>query len=238
MSAAGKASTRFSVLPGLLCDGSMWTGVIAPLSERGDVRVADFSTQDSIMAMAQTALALFDGPMIAVGHSMGGRVALEMTRLMPERIAALVLLDTGLHPKRDGEEVNRQKLVDLAYQDGMAALADAWLPPMVLESRHNEAALMVPLREMVLRSTPDRHERQIRALLGRPDGAIAARTVRCPTLIIVGEDDRWSPPAQHREIASLIPGSKLVVIPACGHMAPAERPESVAQAIDLWLDSF
>ena len=145
MSAAGKASTRFSVLPGLLCDGSMWTGVIAPLSERGDVRVADFSTQDSIMAMAQTALALFDGPMIAVGHSMGGRVALEMTRLMPERIAALVLLDTGLHPKRDGEEVNRQKLVDLAYQDGMAALADAWLPPMVLESRHNEAALMVPL---------------------------------------------------------------------------------------------
>ncbi|WP_244472027.1 alpha/beta fold hydrolase [Prosthecomicrobium hirschii] len=219
------------LLPGLLCDASMWSGQIAALQPHADVVVADFSQLDQIGAMAEAALALRDGPIVAVGHSMGGRVALEMVRRAPERIAKLVLLDTGARPRREGEEATRQVLVDLADRDGMAALAARWLPPMVHEDRIGDAGLMEPLGAMVLRATPEQHRRQIRALLDRPDALPQLGAIRCPTLVMVGRQDRWSPLAQNEEIAAAIPGAELVVIENSGHMAPAEQPAQVTAAL-------
>src|SRR6478609_9458969 len=117
--------------------------------------------------MARSALALRDGPLVVIGHSLGARVAMEAVRLAPERVEKLVLMDTGVAPRREGEEVSRQVLLDLADKKGMAALADRWLPPMVHEARVNDAALMDPLRAMVQRATPAQHHRQIKALLER-----------------------------------------------------------------------
>ena len=48
---------------------------------------------------------------------------------------------------------------------------------------------------------------------------------------MVGRQDRWSPLAQHEEIAAVIPGAELVVIEDSGHMAPVEQPEQVSQAL-------
>ena len=223
------------LIPGLLCDASVWTGQIPALSARAPVVVADLSTQDSITAMARDTLALAEGPLSVVGHSMGARVALEMHRLAPGRIERLALLDTGAHPRRDGEEATRQVLVDLAWRDGMAALADRWLPPMVHEARAADAALMDPLRAMVNRATPALHERQIRALLGRPDARQHLGAIACPALVAVGRQDRWSPLAQHEEIAAAIPGSRLVVFEDSGHMSPVEQPEQVTAALLDWL---
>jgi pimeloyl-ACP methyl ester carboxylesterase len=166
---------------------------------------------------------------------MGARVALEMLRLAPERIVRLGLLDTGVHPRRDGEEASRQALVDLAFEEGMGALAEKWLPPMVHEARTRDDALMARLKAMVMRSTPEQHRRQIRALLDRPDARPLLRTISCPTLVMVGRQDRWSPLAQHQEIAALIPHAELVVIEESGHMSPVEQPKQVSQALLRWL---
>jgi protocatechuate 4,5-dioxygenase alpha subunit len=158
-----------------------------------------------------------------------------MVRLAPDRIVGLALLDTGAHPRRDGEEATRQALVDLAWRDGMAALADRWLPPMVHEARAADPALLDPLRAMVVRATPAQHERQIRALLDRPDARPQLSSIACPTLVAVGRQDRWSPLAQHEEIAAAIPGARLVVIEDSGHMSPVEQPEQVTAALRAWL---
>ena len=222
-------------LPGLLCDASVWTAQVETLRPVADVVVADFAAHDSITAMASAALGLREGPLVVVGHSMGARVALEMVRLAPGRVVRLALLDTGAHPRREGEEVPRQALVDLADTQGMAALADRWLPPMVHEARVDDTALMAPLRAMVLRATPEQHRRQIRALLDRPDARPLLPTIACPTLVMVGRQDRWSPLAQHEEIAAAIPGARLVVIEDSGHMSPVERPDRVTDALVEWL---
>jgi pimeloyl-ACP methyl ester carboxylesterase len=224
------------LLPGLLCDASIWSGQVAALQAHADVAVADFSRHDSLEGMARSALALREGPLVVVGHSMGARAALEMVRLAPERVERLALLDTGVHPRREGEEATRQVLVDLAYRDGMAALADRWLPPMVHEARAHDASLMQPLKDMVMRATPEQHEHQIRALLNRPDARPMLPAIRCPTLVMVGRQDRWSPLPQHEEIASLVPDAELVVIEDSGHMAPAEQPEQVSVALLRWLE--
>jgi pimeloyl-ACP methyl ester carboxylesterase len=223
------------LLPGLLCDASVWAAQAGALAAHVDVAVADFSQHDSITDMARSALALMDGEIIAIGHSMGARAALEMVRLAPERIGRLALLDTGVHPRREGEEVTRQVLVDLAFAEGMGALADQWLPPMVHEARVDDPALMAPLKAMVMRATPEQHRRQIQALLNRPDAQPLLPTITCPTLVMVGRQDRWSPLAQHEEIAAALPNASLVVIEDSGHMAPVEQPERVTQALLDWL---
>jgi protocatechuate 4,5-dioxygenase alpha subunit len=227
----GSGTVQIVLIPGLLCDASVFDAQVAALRPHADVVVADISEDDSIPAMAERVLALRDGPLVVVGHSLGGRVALEMVRLAPERVERLVLMDTGTHPRSDGEEPKRQELIDLADREGMAALARRWLPPMVHEARTDDETLMAPLRAMVERATPAQHTRQIRALLDRPDAGPLLSTVRCPTLVVVGREDRWSPLAQHEAIAAAIPGAQLVVIENSGHMSTVEQPAAVTAAL-------
>ena len=226
---------KIILLPGLLCDASTWAAQERALGPYAEVAVVDFSQLDSIEAMARSALAFVDGLIVAIGHSMGARVALEMVRLAPERIASLALIDTGIHPRREGEEASRQVLVDLAFTEGMEALADRWLPPMVHVDRVNDRTLMEPLKAMVMRATPEQHQRQIRALLNRPEARAHLPRIACPTLVMVGRQDRWSPLAQHEEIAALIPNAELVVIEDSGHMSPVEQPEQVSGTLLRWL---
>jgi len=223
------------LLPGLLCDAHIWASQVEALGPFAEVHVADFSQLDSIEAMARAALDVAGGPVVVIGHSMGARAALEAVRLAPERVVRLGLIDTGIHRKREGEEATRQVLVDLAFEQGMEALAERWLPPMVHVDREADAALLGPLKEMVLRASPELHQRQIRALLRRPDARPLLADIRCPTLVMVGRQDRWSPLAQHEEIASLIPGARLVVIEDSGHMSPVEQPAQVNRALLDWL---
>ncbi len=226
---------RIILVPGLLCDAHVWTAQIAALRPHAEVFVADLSSQDSIPAMARDALVLAEGPLVVIGHSLGARVALSMVDQAPDRVARLALIDTGAHPRREGEEATRQVLVDLAFSGGMAALAERWLPPMVHEARLGDDALMEPLKAMVARATPEQHARQIRALLDRPDARPQLGRITCPTLVMVGRQDRWSPLAQHEEIAAAIPGAALVVVEDSGHMAPVEQPEQVTRALLAWL---
>jgi pimeloyl-ACP methyl ester carboxylesterase len=223
------------LLPGLLCDASVWTAQIEALRPYAHVLVADFFQHDSLEAMARSALAMVEGPIIAIGHSMGARVAMEMAHLAPERIVKLALIDTGIDSRREGEEAKRQVLVDLAYAEGMGALADRWLPPMVHADRTDDQRLLAPMKAMVMRATPEQHQRQIRALLNRPNLVPRLADVNCPTLVMVGRQDRWSPLAQHEEMAAHIPNSELVVIEDSGHMTLLEQPEQVSNALLRWL---
>ncbi len=223
------------LLPGLLCDASIWSAQIDALKPHAKILVADCSGHDSIDAMARSALAMTDSPIIAIGHSMGARVAMEMVHLAPERIAKLALIDTGIDSRREGEEAKRQVLIDLAFTQGMEALANRWLPPMLHADRVEDQALLAPLKAMVMRATPEQHHRQIQALLNRPDLRPRLAGIACRTLVMVGRQDRWSPLAQHEEMAELIPNAELVVIEDSGHMSLLEQPEQVSSALLRWL---
>ncbi len=184
--------------------------------------------------MASDMLAAHPGSLYVAGHSMGGRVAMEMARLAPERVGRLALLDTGIHPRREAEIPKRREMVELAHREGMQALARIWLPPMVHSYRHNDESLMGPLTEMVLRMDPALHERQIRALTDRPDASAYIDAYTGPLALIVGRQDAWSPVSQHEDIARLCPQARLTIIEDAGHFAPIERPEAVAEALAEW----
>lgn len=230
---------RVLLLPGLLCDEVIWRDQAAGLADIADVTVADFSELDDLTAMAFAAVELVaDQPerrVHVVGHSMGGRVAFEVWRIAPERVASLVVLDTGCHPAGDAEPASRQVLLDVSAHQGMAALADAWLPPMVHPDRRDDPTIMTPLTAMVMRTTPELHARQIRALLGRPDATPLLASITVPTLVVVGRQDEWSPVAQHETIAAAIPDARLEIVEDAGHMVTVEQPDAVTALLRDWL---
>jgi pimeloyl-ACP methyl ester carboxylesterase len=225
------------LLPGLTCDAAVWRAQIAAFEADYDVRVPDFHGLESFDAMAEEALALAgDRPFALAGHSMGGRVAMQVAATAPDRVLRLALLDTGAHLPTPGEAESRLALVATGEREGIEAVIQAWLPPMLAPANRANRALWDEIAAMQRRATVQTLKRQQRALLNRRDGFAQLDTVRVPTAFITGALDGWAPPEQHLEMQAHVPGSTLTVIEDCGHMAPMEAPEAVNRAFAAWLD--
>lgn len=222
---------RTVFIPGLLSDERVWRAV----ADRLDLPLlaADVTNDDSIRGMAARVLADYPGPISVIGHSMGGRVAIEMARLEPARVTSLVLSNTGHAALRPGEEDNRGRLLELGQKD-MSALAEVWLPPMLAPARIRDHTLVDNLTRMVIEAGPEVHKRQISALLSRPDAGTALPGITCPVLLMTGVQDEWSPEAQHREMAAMTPDATVEIIDGAGHFLPIERPDETADAIHRW----
>ena len=88
---------------------------------------------------------------------------------------------------------------------------------------------------MAAETGPEAFVRQQKAIMSRPDSRPLLATIRCPTLVLVGDGDELTPPELAKEIAGGISGAKLVVVPDCGHLSTLEKPEAVNAALAEWL---
>ena len=235
-------SETLILLPGLVSDRAVWQAQCDALAPRVRCLVPEWGLLDSLGAMAAQVLAIApSGRFALAGHSMGGRVAFEVWRRAPGRVERLALLDTSYHPRDPGaagedERAARLRLLGVARCDGMRALGRAWLPDMV-HARRVGTPLYDDLLAMVERSSPGQYAAQVAALLARPDAWPLLATIDCPTLLLCGRDDAWSPPARHEHMHAAIAGSRLVVVDDCGHFAPVEQPAAVSRALAVWLDA-
>src|SRR6202161_1490587 len=123
-----RSETPLVLLAGLLCDETVWQTQASSLEGFADVHVRCFQHQRTIEHMAEFVLDTCPSVFALAGHSMGGRVALEVVRCAPQRVQKLALLNTGIHTVRPGEAEKRQVLIDLAFRSGMETLANEWLP--------------------------------------------------------------------------------------------------------------
>jgi pimeloyl-ACP methyl ester carboxylesterase len=221
-------------LPGLACDARIYAPQLAAFP---DSRAVDgYGTADTLPAMASIALENAPDSFDLLGHSMGGRVALEVFRLAPERVRRLALVSTGIHPVREGEAAKRHALQTVGWNHGFGQLIDAWLPPMVAEANRAKPEVYEPLRQMNTEAGQEVFDAQIHALLNRPEVDSLLPQIACPALVMTGELDTWAGPDQHRQIAAALPNSDLVIVPGAGHMIQLEAPEAVNTAIAHWLE--
>jgi pimeloyl-ACP methyl ester carboxylesterase len=221
-------------LPGLACDARIYAPQLAAFP---DSRAIDgYGTADTLAAMARIVLDQAPDSFDLLGHSMGGRVALEVFRLAPRRVRRLALVSTGVHPLRQGEAAKRQALQTIGWNHGFEKLIDEWLPPMVAEANRAKPEVYGPLRQMNVDAGQEVFDAQIHALVNRPEVASLLPQISCPTLVMTGALDTWAGPEQHREIAAAIPNSELVIVPGAGHMIQLEAPEAVNAAIARWLE--
>ncbi len=229
-----KARPHLYLLPGLLCDATVWEHQRASLAPHAEVHIPVFRGISSFREMARNVLKDAPETFSVVGHSMGGRVALELMHLVPERIEKFGVMSVGAHAVQPGEHGKRMALVELAEQKGMEALADEWIPPMVLPARHGDTALMQKIRDMVLRHTPFDHRCHIEAALTRADQTLYLSSIKHKVLLLCGTEDAWSPLVQHQKIQQPLATSELHSIADAGHMVTMERPEAVSRVLVDW----
>jgi len=229
------------LLPGFLCDQTVWKHQIAGLSDVADPVCIEWTSEhNSFLSMAEAVLRWAPPTFALAGHSMGGRVAFQVYRLAPERVTKIAVMNTGSEARPAGdpgaaEETGRRRLLEIARSEGMRAMAVEWLKGMIPPFRQSDTPLVEEIIAMFERKSPDLFETQMLALLGRPNATPLLSHILCPALVLTGFDDTWSPPGRHLEMAQAIRLSELVVIPKCGHMSTMERPEEVTAAMREWL---
>lgn len=222
------------LLPGLMCDEAVWTHQAETLSAVADVRIPVFRGFDSLVGMAESVLAEAPERFSVAGHSMGGRVAWEVMELAADRIDKFAILDSGVHPVKEGEAEGRQVLIDKAISEGLQAVADAWIPPMIHPDRHDDSALVKDITDMILRNSIEDFQGQVKALLNRKDQTHGLSRISHKVLLLAGENDNWSPPQQHEFMAERLVSSDLEIVPDAGHMVTMEKPEEVSRILLDW----
>jgi pimeloyl-ACP methyl ester carboxylesterase len=224
------------LVPGLGCSARLYRAQLDALWTFGPITVADHTRDDNMDGIARRIQASAPPRFALAGLSMGGFISLAMMRLAPERIDRLALLDTNARADVPERSAEREKFIAMA-QAGKFAEVNAALTPRYLHPDHRGEAFRKVVDEMADDVGADGFIRQQRAIMGRPDSRPMLGSVRCPTLVLVGDADAATPPELSKEMADAIPGAKLVVVKECGHLSTIEQPEAVNAAMAAWLQA-
>lgn len=228
-------STTLILLPGLLNDGRLWTHQAKALSSRLDILVADLTQDETLAEMAERLLTVAPPRFALAGLSMGGYVCMEIMRRAPERVERLALLDTTARPDTEEQTGRRNDAIAIAQAGGFDKIMPTMLPSLLSPASLTDTAITSLAKDMAKRVGKDAFIRQQTAIMGRPDSRASLAAIRCPTLILCGDQDTVTPLDRHQEMAAAIPGARLEVVDKSGHLSPLEQPEAVTAALAAWL---
>ncbi|MGA2981508.1 MAG: alpha/beta hydrolase [Terriglobales bacterium] len=222
------------LIPGLLCDQTLWGAQIDCLQSQADITVADITEQSTVSAMAADLLETAPDHFCLAGFSLGSQVALEIMRIAKDRVKRLALLSAthgGLLPAAEAairhavemiEERSFDQYLDEAYPGYFAHGADDATFKRVFVTMAHAVGEQAGLRQM-------------RALLAISAPFTNLNRIDCPTVIIGGRDDHRTTPEAHRRLAQEISRSKLVIIDGAAHFTPVEQSGKVTKALREWI---
>jgi pimeloyl-ACP methyl ester carboxylesterase len=176
---------------------------------------------------------------VLCGLSMGGYVAFEFLRRHRTRVRGLILVDTRAENDSAEGRRSRDAAAQAAREDGTRAVAAAMLPKLFAEE--TEEAVGEPWRqvERVIVATPiPGIVGALAAMRDRPDSTSLLESLDLPSLIIVGEHDRITPPASSHRMAAALAGSHLEVVHGAGHLSPVEKPEAVTEVMRKFVEQM
>jgi pimeloyl-ACP methyl ester carboxylesterase len=237
---------------GLLMSGRMFDAQIAALRDRfrcvsfdhrGQGRSAVAASGYDLETVAGDAAALLRAlsliPCHFVGHSMGGFVGMRLAARQPAMIRSLVLLDTAADAELLSSRARNTAFAALARVFGMRSVAGP-----AMKKLYGKTFLADPER------SAEREEMRRRFLAIDPTGAVRAlggvlsrapveeelSSIRCPTLVLSGDEDTALIPARSARSAQLIPSARFQLIPRAGHSSPIEQPQAVTTAVRAFLE--
>lgn len=238
------------LLHGFPLDHRMWRRQ-APLAERLRLVVPDQrgfggstgAGPTSIAELADDAAAVVEAvggsqPAVICGLSMGGYVAQHVAARHPERVAALILVDTRLEADTPEARAARDDLASRVGRVGQRIVADAMVPRLLAASTAADPGRVEierELRAMIHDQPIATIQAALAALGGRPDMTEAMRHVAVPTLLVVGAEDAITPPACLEAAERIMPQARLLVVPRAGHMVPLEAAGVFNPAVEAFL---
>jgi len=232
---------------GFPLDHTMWAEQTAALSSRSVRAIApdlrgfgESAVEGETVTMEQFAddlAAMLDAlgvarPIVLCGLSMGGYIALQFWQKYAARLQGLILCDTRAAADAPDVAAGRFQTADRVPREGASLLVETMFPRIFGETtRRRRPELLDAMRRVVAANDPRGVAAALRGMAERPDMSGRLSQIACPTLVLVGQEDISSPPAEMRVMAEAIPGARFVEIPAAGHLAPLENPAAVNAAI-------
>ena len=218
-------------------DARMWDGQRGALEAAGHEVVAPDlpgpAPELGFDAWARRVLALVDGKFVRVGCSMGGFLAFELWRQAPERIAALALVDTRATPDTPEQREARNDAIRLLGEAGRGVFWDDLAPRLFAAGA--EPAVVARAREIALEQPVTGLVAAQETIRDRPDSRPTLAGIDVPVVMLVGEEDAMTPPADAEAMAAAVDGARLVRVAGAGHLSPLERPDEVAEALVAFL---
>jgi pimeloyl-ACP methyl ester carboxylesterase len=182
--------------------------------------------------------AMVDRPVVYCGLSMGGYIAWQFFRKYRAQLAALILCDTRATPDTPDAAAGRHKLAETVMTQGASA-AETLLPKLMsAKTTERWPDLVANVRSQMVRNKPAGIAAALRGMAERPDCSEILGQIDVPTLVICGQDDQVTPPAEMQQMTVAIPHAQFVQIPNAGHLAPLENPDAVNGAINRFLISL
>jgi pimeloyl-ACP methyl ester carboxylesterase len=186
---------------------------------------------DDVAAVVHT---ISDEPVDLVALSMGGYVAQAVWAAHPQIVRSLALVDTRSGADGDAARTARDAAMRTAVEQGRSAIAAAMLgkllAPRPADDPHG-LLLRARVQSMIEGQPVETIVADLRGLRDRPDRTPMLGSITVPALVVVGEHDAITPPAEAQSMAAAIPGARCVVVPGCGHMVPMEDPAAFAREL-------
>lgn len=190
--------------------------------------------------IADDAVALLDhlglSRAVVVGCSMGGYAAFALVRRHAQRLRGLVLADTRAEADTPEGRQGRAQLAERVRLEGAAAVREAFLPKLLgATSQRERAGLVARVEQQILAASPRGLVDGLMGLSARADSTPTLADIRVPTLVVCGEEDLLTPPADARRLAQGIAGSRLEILPGAGHLPSLETPDDFTRVVRAFL---
>ena len=219
-------------------DARMWDGIAPAVVDAGyEVVAPDLPGEElelGFPAWARRVLGLVDGPFVPVGSSMGGYLAFELWRQARDRIPAMALVGSRATADSPEQRLARDDSIRLLGEAGREPFWKELAPRLFAEgvdaavvARAHELALAQPITALVTAQETIRD---------RVDSRPTLAAIDVPVLVLVGDEDRLTPPADAEAMVGTLTTARLTRIPDAGHLAPLERPEPVARELVTFLN--
>lgn len=228
----GASSNSFQPLIGAL-DRHRLIRLDLPGSARSKLPYEKITLDNLVRAVIEAVRTLGVTRAHVVGHSMGALISQHIAAQNPDLVASLALFGPILEPSQAGREHLRER-ARLARSHGMAPVADAVCAAGLSSATKAEAPVAVAfVRESHMRQSEEGFAQSCEALAE----AVAAdlRAVRCPAVLVTGDEDAVAPPSMAQAIADKLKGAKVKILPRCGHWTPIEKPGECARALSEFL---
>jgi len=174
---------------------------------------------------------------VLAGLSMGGYIAFEFLRRHRDRVRALVLLDTKAEADDEAARAGRDAAIVKVAEEGAPAIAAAMAKKLFAEG--TSTAVRQALEAQMAGTSVSGIMAALVAMRDRADStALLPQLTGLPTLVVVGAEDQLTPPAAAERMVAAIPGAQLVVVEGAGHVPPLERPATVNEALQAFLDQM
>ncbi|MEX0339693.1 MAG: alpha/beta fold hydrolase [Arenibacterium sp.] len=226
-------SVPLVLLPGLMCDSTIFAPQFALLSKECPVTIAPVTLESRIETMASALLTQLPPRFALVGYDFGGHVAMELMRRAPERIDRICLMSTTPLADTPGEAAAREPWIVKAQANRLDDVLEEVFASENYAACTERGTLVTRLRDMARGLGAEVFVRQMRALQRRHDYQGTLRRCRGPMLILCGAEDPLCPSRRQSFMAELVPSARLEVLDGAGHAPTLEQPNRV---MEIWRD--